>query len=274
VEPGELPSLRDLTGALPSRELVRGGETAGRSRLGAWLRAGLTGYTNDRDQLALASTSRLSPYLHLGCLSPLEVVTRARERPDADAFVRQLCWRDFFGQLLAANPQLQRTDLRSRRDSWHDDDDALAAWREGVTGFPIVDAAMRQLAREDWMPNRARLIVGSFLTKTLSLDWRSGADVFFELLVDGDVANNFGNWQWLAGTGTYARPNRALDPVRQAKRFDPRGDYVRRHVPELAALAGPCVHEPWNARSAVAREYPGRIVVHYRRARRVQAARA
>jgi deoxyribodipyrimidine photo-lyase len=273
MEPGELPSLRDLTLAPPSPDLAGGGETAARRRLAEWLRDGLGRYAEDHDRLTADATSGLSPYLHLGCLSPVEVVARARERRDADAFVRQLCWRDFFGQLLAANPHMQREDLRPRGDSWHDDDEALAAWREGRTGYPIVDAAMRQLARVGWMPNRTRLIVGSFLTKTLYLDWRLGADVFFELLVDGDVANNVGNWQWVAGTGADTRPNRVLNPLRQAKRFDPDGHYVRRYVPELEALGGPSVHEPWNAQPALARDYPERIVDH-ERPRRRRPARA
>jgi deoxyribodipyrimidine photo-lyase len=260
IEAGELPALRDLTRVPPARGLVRGGETAGRSRLAAWLHEGLDRYEDDRDRLAPGATSGLSADLHFGCLSPVEVVARAREHGGTDDFVRQLCWRDFFGQLLAANPQLQREDLHARGDGLRDDDEAFAAWREGRTGYPIVDAAMRQLASDGWMPNRARLIVGSFLTRTLRLDWRLGADVFFELLVDGDVANNVGNWQWVAGTGANTRPNRVLDPVRQARRFDPDGDYVRRYVPELAALEGPGVHEPWNAPTEATHDYPEPIV--------------
>jgi deoxyribodipyrimidine photo-lyase len=273
MEAGELPSLGDLTRVPATRELPRGGETAGRRRLGAWLRDGLDRYEDERDQLAHGATSGLSPYLHFGCLSPVEVVARAREHGGANAFVRQLCWRDFFGQLLAANPHLQHDDLRARPDSWRDDEEALAAWRDGRTGYPIVDAAMRQLAAEGWMPNRARLIVGSFLTKTLSLDWRLGAAIFFALRVDGDVANNVGNWQWVAGTGANMRPNRVLDPLRQAKRFDPEGHFVRRYVPEFEALGGPSVHEPWNAQPALARGYPERIA-DLDCPRRLQPARA
>lgn len=273
LEPGELPSLVELTRVAPSRELVRGGETAARRRLDVWLCDGLGRDEEGRESLIAGATSGLSPYLHFGCVSPVEMVARAREHRDVDAFVRQLCWRDFFGQLLAANPRMQREDLRARGNSWRDDDQALAAWREGRTGYPIVDAAMRQLAREGWMPNRARLIVGSFLTRTLSLDWRLGANVFFELLVDADVANNVGNWQWVAGTGTDTRPNRVLNPLRQAKRFDPEGHYVRRYVPELEALEGPSVHEPWNAHPGLARDYPERIVDH-ERPRRQRPARA
>jgi deoxyribodipyrimidine photo-lyase len=162
----------------------------------------------ERDRLSADATSRLSAYLHFGCLSAREVVVRAKRCDNADAFVRQLCWRDFFLQLLAANPRTSREDFRPRGRDWRDDGEALARWREGRTGNPIVDAGMRQLTREGWLHNRARLIVGSFLTRTLRLDWRHGADVFFELLVDGDVASNVGNWRWVACTGANPRPNR------------------------------------------------------------------
>ncbi|MES4832116.1 FAD-binding domain-containing protein, partial [Streptomyces anthocyanicus] len=140
---------------------------------------------------------------------------------------------------------------------------AAAAWRDGRTGYPVVDAAMRQLRHEGWMHNRGRLLVASFLTKTLYVDWRVGARHFLELLVDGDVANNQLNWQWAAGTGTDTRPHRVLNPTTQARRFDPDGAYVRRWVPELAGLAGRSVHEPWRlARAARAAydAYPDPIV--------------
>jgi deoxyribodipyrimidine photo-lyase len=242
VAAGNLPTLRELTSRAPSPEVVRGGEGAGRRRLSRWISDGLGRYDHERDELAADGTSRLSPYLHFGCISALELVRRARERGNAEPFVRQLCWRDFFLQLLAANPQTSREDFRPRGRDWRDDDEALARWREGRTGHPIVDAGMRQLAREGWLHNRARLVVGSFLTRTLGLDWRRGADVFFELLVDGDVASNVGNWQWVAGTGANPRPNRALSPSRQAQRFDPDGAYVRRYVPELADLPTTAIH--------------------------------
>ena len=215
-------------GASPGRQ--RGGESAARQRLTRFVRTGLAGYDDARDDLAADATSRLSADLHFGCLSPLEVAERTAS---SESFVRQLCWRDFFLQLLDATPSLAYADQRRRRMPWVDDDEALAAWREGRTGVPIVDAGMRQLAEEGWMHNRARLIVSSFLTKTLGLHWRHGADHFAQLLVDGDVASNSGNWQWAAGTGNDPRPNRILNPLRQARRFDPDGDYVRRYVPEL-----------------------------------------
>jgi deoxyribodipyrimidine photo-lyase len=152
-------------------------------------------------------------------------------------------------------------DLHNRDRAWIEDEDALTAWAEGRTGYPIVDAAMRQLRAEGWVHNRGRLLVASFLTKTLGVDWRQGAKVFLELLVDGDVANNSGNWQWVAGTGVDSRPNRVFNPIAQAKRLDPQGKYVRAHVPELGELKGSIIHEPWRAPLAArVPEYPERIV--------------
>ncbi|NJC69002.1 deoxyribodipyrimidine photo-lyase [Planosporangium thailandense] len=222
-----------------------GGETAGRRRLSGWLST-VDRYADDHDDLAGDRTSRLSPYLHFGCLSPLDVAAKAGGGPGAEAFVRQLCWRDFYQQLLYSFPALPSVALRaSAPDDWRDRDDALEAWRAGRTGVPIVDAGMRQLAREGWMHNRARLITASFLTRYLGLDWRAGAAHFARLLLDADVASNNGNWQWVAGTGTDTKPYRRFNPIRQAGRFDPAGDYVRRHVPELTAVAGRDVHQPW-----------------------------
>jgi deoxyribodipyrimidine photo-lyase len=241
IAPGELPTLRELTKRPASPDLPRGGEREGRHRFSSWLSDGIGRYRDERDLLAKDTTSRLSPYLHFGCLSALEMVTRASKHEGAESFVRQLCWRDFFLQLLAANPQTTHEDFRGRGD-WRTDDEAFARWRDGLTGHPIVDAGMRQLAREGWLHNRSRLIVGSFLTRTLRLDWRLGAAVFFELLVDGDVASNVGNWQWVAGTGANPRPGRVLNPRRQAARFDPDGDYMRRYVPELAHLPAAAIH--------------------------------
>ena len=254
VELGRLPDLGG--GDSPAR--LRGGEREGRKRLARFLDGPLARYEEGADDLAADATSRLSPYLHFGCLSPLEVAERAAA---SEAFVRQLCWRDFFLQFLAAHPKTPREDYRERRAGWRDDPDALQAWKEGRTGYPIVDAGMRQLAAEGWMHNRARLIVGSFLTKTLRLDWREGAAHFFDLLVDGDLASNVGNWQWVAGTGVDPRPNRILNPIRQARRFDPDGEYVRRHVPELSDVDARSVHEPWRLEPPPG-DYPARIVDH------------
>ncbi|MFJ6946760.1 cryptochrome/photolyase family protein [Streptomyces wuyuanensis] len=233
-----------------SEGLAAGGEREARRRLNAWARGGLARYDERHDDLAGDATSRLSPHLHFGTLSPAEAVHRARAvgGPGAEAFVRQVCWRDFHHQVLAARQDAAAADYRPRHDRWRSEKEARAdveAWKAGRTGYPVVDAAMRQLRHEGWMHNRGRLLAASFLTKTLYVDWRVGARYFLELLVDGDLANNQLNWQWVAGTGTDTRPNRVLNPVRQAHRYDPDGTYVRRWVPELAHVAGSAVHEPW-----------------------------
>jgi deoxyribodipyrimidine photo-lyase len=245
IRAGRLPKLADLVSGAPSEWLPRGGEAPGRKRLSRWLRNGSNRYGDAADDLAEDATSHLSAYLHFGCLSANEVLARLDGRPGLEDFARQLCWRDFHHQVLAARPDLAHADYRPGRRRWKSDERGLEAWRRGETGYPIVDAGMRQLSREGFLPNRARLIVASFLTKTLGIDWRAGADHFEELLVDADLANNRGNWQWVAGTGNDTRPNRVLNPIRQARRFDPEGTYVRGLVPELAELEGRSIHEPW-----------------------------
>jgi deoxyribodipyrimidine photo-lyase len=259
---GRIPRLPELTSAEPAEGLPRGGETAGRERLGRWLRNGSTRYAELADDLAQDVTSHLSAYLHFGCLSPNEVLARAKAVGGREEFIRQLCWRDFHHQVLAARPDVPYTDYRPGRRRWKRDEEALEAWRRGETGFPIVDAGMRQLVTEGFMHNRARLIVGSFLTKTLGIDWRAGAEHFEDLLVDADLANNRGNWQWVAGTGNDTRPNRVLNPIRQARRFDPDGHYVRRLVPELASIGGRAIHEPWklDPKDRARLDYPEPIV--------------
>jgi deoxyribodipyrimidine photo-lyase len=260
----KIPALRELTGGAPSPELQEGGETSARRRLERWLRSRLAGYEQGRDDLAAAETSRLSADLHFGCLSAAGVLARIEGRPGSEPFARQLCWRDFHHQVLAVRPDLPHRDYRPRGDRWRRDRRLGEAWREGLTGYPIVDAGMRQLAREGFMHNRARMIVASFLTKTLYLDWRLGAAHFAGLLADADLANNCGNWQWVAGTGNDTRPNRVLNPLRQARRFDPEGDYVRRYVAELAGVGGAVVHEPWRLEPARRRalDYPDPVVDH------------
>lgn len=241
-----LPSADEVCPGQRSPRLPQGGETAGRRILCDWLAGPIDDYDHAYDDLAADGTSRLSPYLHFGCVSPTEAAQCADgSTAGGEAFIRQLAWRDFHHQVLAARPEVASVDYRTRHDRWRRDETAAQAWRDGRTGYPIVDAGMRQLAAEGWMHNRARLITASFLTKTLYLDWRIGARHFFDLLVDADVANNQLNWQWVAGTGTDTRPNRVLNPLRQAERYDPTGDYVRRYLPELRDIPGPAVHQPW-----------------------------
>jgi deoxyribodipyrimidine photo-lyase len=262
LEPGTIPELGTVTRATPSPGRQAGGERAGRNRLDRWLAHGLDGYAAGRDDLSADATSRLSAYLHFGCVSAVEVVTRARQRPGSDAFVRQLAWRDFFLQVLDARPETARDDLHPGRRRWRRTPGALDAWRDGRTGYPLVDAGMRQLREEGFVHNRVRLVVASFLTKTLGVDWRHGARHFADLLTDGDVASNVGSWQWVAGTGTDTRPGRIFNPVRQGRRLDPSGAYVRRYVPELRGVEGGAVHEPWRLGLLAPEAYAERIVVH------------
>lgn len=263
VDPGDIPELTTLTDDPGSPDRPLGGERAGRDRLDRFLADELAGYDDGRNALPTDGTSRLSPYLHLGCLSASEVVQRCSGRPGAEPFVRQLCWRDFYHQVAAAFPRIATADYRTRGDHWSTDDDAFAAWCEGRTGYPVVDAGMRQLRLQGWMHNRARLIAASFLVKDLRIDWRRGARHFERWLVDGDIVQNAANWQWTAGTGNDTRPNRVFNPTRQAERFDPDGAYVRRFVPELAHLSAREIHRPWTlAPERRPTDYPAPIVDH------------
>lgn len=253
-----LPDPRSI--AVDAPDLPVGGESAARRRLDRFLRSGAPGYADHRDDMAADATSRLSPYLRLGFLSANEVARRAGEVPGAEGFIRQLAWRDFYGQLLWHDPRLVRADLRKGPAPERAPvglEEALGLWRDGMTGIPLVDAGMRQLKREGWIHNRARMVVASFLTRRLSVRWQEGARHFMRHLVDGDPANNAGGWQWVAGTGTDPRRSRSFNPVRQARRFDPEGAYVRRYVPELADVPEPLLFAPWrDAALLQSRGYP------------------
>ena len=200
--------------------------------------------------LDAGTSSRLSPYLHFGCISAREVESRLPGGPGAAAFRRQLCWRDFYAHVLLAHPQNARHEHQERYRGtlrWDDDDELFAAWTDGRTGYPLVDAGMRQLRHEGWMHNRARLVTASFLTKELGIDWRRGERHFMRLLVDGDEANNNGNWQWVTSVGVDPQPyyRRFYNQARHLERFDPDGSYVRRYVPELARVPDRHLAEPW-----------------------------
>jgi deoxyribodipyrimidine photo-lyase len=241
---GRVPPLADLTREDPANSLPPGGESAGRDLLSRWLRNGARQYVDRGDDLPADATSHLSPYLHFGCLSANEILARVDKRKGLEEFARQLCWRDFHHQVMAARPDIPDNPYRKRDRRWKSPRGRLDAWKEGRTGYPIVDAGMRQLADHGFLPNRARLIVASFLTKTLDIDWRAGAIHFESLLVDGDLANK------LAVGGGHGQRHPAeprAHPIRQAHRFDPDGAYVRRFVPELARLEGRTIHEPWRA---------------------------
>ena len=262
------------------------GERHARTRLDAFTRgaqAAIYRYASARDRVDVDGTSRLSPYLRFGMISPRDVMAAAhramRSAPDAASrrsagiYVGELIWREFYVSILRHFPRVLGREFRAglRGIRWDDDEAAFAAWRTGHTGVPIVDAAMRHLAQTGWMHNRARMIVASFLVKDLLIDWRRGEQHFMHFLLDGDPASNNGGWQWTAGVGTDAAPYfRVFNPVLQAKKADPRGDFVRRWVPELARVPQAYLHEPWKmptdtqraAGCRIGEDYPPPIVDH------------
>jgi deoxyribodipyrimidine photo-lyase len=286
----------------PSRDWSRGiraawtpGERGGSAALKRFLRGRLNSYADDRDRMDLEATSRLSPHLHFGEISPGRVwhgvsdaAARAGGRLDraAEKFLSELAWREFAHHLLHHFPWTTEAPLREsfREFPWRRDRAGLRAWQRGETGFPIVDAAMRQLWTTGWMHNRARMIVASFLVKDLLLPWQAGARWFWDTLVDADLASNTLGWQWCAGCGADAAPYfRIFNPVIQGRRFDPGGDYVRRWVPERAGVPRRSLHNPvatdgdGHSTSAVqlGRGYPAPIVNHAQaRVRALEAFRS
>ena len=272
LDPGRIPSLSDLGLEQEVPDPMKGGEREALRRLEAFLEADAGGYAANHDALAADRTSRLSPYLHFGCVSARLIESRLGSGEGPDAFRRQLCWRDFHHQVLFHHPanRDQEFQERYRTLDWDGSDEDFAAWAEGRTGFPLVDAGMRQLRAEGWMHNRARLVAGSFLTKDLGIDWRRGEAWFMRFLLDGDEANNNGNWQWIASVGTDPAPyfQRMFNPTLQMERFDPDGKYARRHLPELRGVPDKWLREPWEmpaevqsqAGCVIGRDYPGPIV--------------
>ncbi len=246
--PGRPIALASESIPTPDRPLRHAaGEAGAWQRATSWLER-VDDYPSARDLPGVAGTSDLSADLKFGTIAArtlLDVV--GTETEGRAAFVRQLAWRDWWAHTLAQRPDLPDVALKARYDdiAWRNDPDGFERWCQGQTGFPIVDAGMRQLAATGWMHNRVRMICASFLVKDLLIDWRKGERFFRHHLVDGDVAQNAGNWQWVAGTGPDAAPYfRIFNPNSQAIKFDASGDYVRRWVPELAGLTAPVIHEP------------------------------
>lgn len=276
LEPGSLPVL---TPSAPS--ILAPGEAAARERLDRFLAEAVQSYAECRDLPALeTATSRLSQDLRFGLLSPTEVIARAREFGETSGkFVSELVWREFYYHLLWHRPQLLRHPLDARFETfpWQRDSALFSAWCAGQTGYPMVDAAMRQLASTGDMHNRLRMVVASFLVKHLRIDWQDGEAHFMRHLVDGDPASNNGGWQWSAGCGTDPQPYfRIFNPILQGKKFDPAGEYVRRWLPELGDVPVEFVHAPWEMPAAVqravncviGRDYPSPIVDHAEARRR------
>ncbi len=252
-----------------------GGEQAGRERIRQFMSAPVARYASDSHTPGRDGVSRLSPYLHLGCVSARELEQLATAGEGPAAFRRQLCWRDFYAHVLLHFPANTRAEHQPRyrgKLAFSHTRRLFDAWREGRTGYPLVDAGMRQLLREGWMHNQTRLLAGSFLTKDLGIDWRWGERWFMQLLLDGDQASNNGNWQWIASVGVDPQPpyRRIYNPVRQQARFDPHGTYVRQYLPELRAVPDEYLAEPWKmpteiqrrAGCAIGRDYPPPIVDH------------
>jgi deoxyribodipyrimidine photo-lyase len=264
-----LPRRPDWAGGL--RATWTPGEDGAAERLKAFLSGPVQDYADARNQPGIEGTSMLSPHLHWGEISPLQVWQAIPEGRGSQIFRNELLWREFSAHLLWRHTALPETPLRSEFADmpWRDDAEGIKAWKEGKTGLPIVDAGMRQLWQIGWMHNRVRMVVASFLIKHLMVDWRTGEAWFWDTLVDADLSSNAANWQWVAGCGADAAPYfRVFNPVLQGKKFDADGAYVRRYVPELAALPDRFIHAPWDAPDDVLKmagiqigvDYPAPIV--------------
>jgi deoxyribodipyrimidine photo-lyase len=285
------PKKPDWAGGL--REAWTPGEAGAHAALRHFLKRGFDGYAADRNRPDMTSTSRLSPFLRFGHLSPRQIWHAAQHavmskttkgsRNDLDKFFSELGWREFSYHLLFYNPDLATKNFQPRFDAMDGrrDGAALRAWQRGLTGYPIVDAGMRELWTTGWMHNRVRMVVASFLIKHLLSDWREGEEWFWDTLVDADPANNAASWQWVAGSGADAAPYfRIFNPVLQGEKFDPDGAYVRRWAPELAKLPATRIHKPWTASEGelaaadvrLSESYPQPLVDHELARKRTLAA--
>jgi deoxyribodipyrimidine photo-lyase len=274
---------------LAARVPFEPGEAEARRRLEAFTVGPIAHYHERRDRMDLDATSRLSPYLRFGMLSAREAVVAAQKAKDdgggegAQTWLDELIWREFYAMILFHHPNVRRESFREqyRRIAWRNDEAAFKAWQAGRTGYPAVDAAMRQLQESGWMHNRARMIVASFLTKDLLIDWRWGERHFMQHLIDGDPAANNGGWQWSAGTGTDAAPYfRIFNPITQGEKHDPQGVYIRRWVPELRNVPDEYIHRPWTMPDdlqqevgcVIGEDYPAPMVSHKVARKRTLAA--
>jgi deoxyribodipyrimidine photo-lyase len=277
----------------PAESPFPAGEDKAQKRLKSFVDSSIQRYTDDRNRMDLEGTSGLSPYLRFGMLSARQAAWTASqaearaqnavERQGAETWLNELIWREFYAAILYHFPEVRRSAFRPemRHIPWRDDPDEFAAWCAGRTGYPVVDAAMRQMNTIGWMHNRARMIAASFLVKDLLIDWRQGERYFMQQLLDGDPAANNGGWQWTAGTGTDAAPYfRVFNPTLQGRKFDPHGAYVRRWVPELARVPDAYIHAPSEmpaevqkqAGCQIGRDYPLPIVDHHQARQWVLAA--
>lgn len=249
-------------------ELPKPGEAAAMASFERFLEERVSGYGVARDLPAVDGTSRLSPYLKWGTVHPRQLLDRLGASPGEETFRSELCWREFYAEVLFQRPDSARQAYVAKMgamevDDGPETDELFEAWAAGRTGYPMVDAGMRQLLAQGWMHNRVRMIVASFLVKDLHIDWRRGARFFMEHLIDGDLASNNHGWQWVAGTGTDASPYfRIFNPVSQSKKFDPEGGYLRAWLPEIAHLPNRSIHAPWTEKTGAPAAYPPPIVDH------------
>ena len=246
-------------------EVIKAGESAALSRFKEFTKKGLDSYDENRNFAGIDGTSKMSTYLKFGEIHPRTLLANLGESKAHDTFRKEIAWREFYADVLFNNPNTDTEYYAPRFDQMRYDQpgEQFQAWCEGKTGYPFVDAAMRQLVVEGWMHNRTRMVVASFLVKDLHLEWQLGERFFAKHLVDYDVASNAHGWQWTAGCGTDASPYyRVFNPIEQGKRFDENGDYIRKYVPELAHLSANEIHEPWLYLDGYSKGYSERIVDH------------
>lgn len=280
IKSDSLPQTPELPETVPFAP----GEAEAQRRLASFAQDGIARYAEERDMVAIDGTAQLSPYLRFGMVSARQAVVTAvnamqqanskEARKGAETWLSELIWREFYVHILYHFPHVLKSSFRPEYNEipWRNREDEFAAWGNGRTGYPIVDAAMRQLNTTGWMHNRARMIVASFLVKDLLINWQWGEKYFMQQLVDGDPAANNGGWQWTAGTGTDAAPYfRIFNPTSQAQKFDPDGRYIRHWLPELANVPNDYLYEPWqmppmiqkSANCQIGRDYPRPIVDHH-----------
>lgn len=246
-------------------QVIQAGEKAAQARFKEFMKKGLDSYDENRNFAGIDGTSKMSTYLKFGEIHPRTLLAACGESKAHDTFRKEIAWREFYADVLFHNPHTDTDYYAPQFKNMRYDKPGkqFKAWCDGKTGYPFVDAAMRQLVLEGWMHNRTRMVVASFLVKDLHLEWQLGERFFAEHLVDYDVASNAHGWQWTAGTGTDASPYyRVFNPIEQGKRFDENGDYIRKYVPELAHLSASEIHEPWEFLDGYSHGYPERIVDH------------
>ncbi len=283
--PEAIQSLPIPNAEVPGGHLFPPGEQEAQQRLTAFTRnihptkgvlvpAPVFSYASGRDRQDWEGTSRLSPYLRFGMLSARQAVSAAYQAiqtapggealKSAETWLNELIWREFYIHILYHFPRVRRENFRLPHVRWVNNPQHFEAWRHGQTGYPVVDASMRQLQHTGWMHNRSRMIVASFLTKDLLIDWRWGERWFMQHLIDGDPAANNGGWQWTAGTGTDAAPYfRIFNPISQSMKHDPHGEHIRRWLPELSNVPDEFIHEPWKMSAEIQVQAGCRIGVDY-----------